>query len=236
MIEFVAPAHEDPALVQAPLFRGALLTLRYIVEHGPIGLTENKALKRYFVTWAAETFDWAYYTADDLYAVNKVLNEHDFPPLVVLHDLLVSAKLARHRKGFLHITKTGKDLLQHPGNLWIALAHHILFVLDHSRYTRYGDELAGDWLLFLNIINVEAHTGLTYERFAEVLFGAGPEDHWAYALAYIHILRPLCWLGLLDETRHGKPYPTEKLFTKTVLWPRVIQAESDKGLLDITRH
>lgn len=110
------------------------------------------------------------------------------------------------------------------------MAHHILFVLDHSRYTRYGDELAGNWLLFLNVINVEAHTGLTYERFAEVLFGAGPEDHWAYTLAYIHILRPLCWLGLLDETRHGEPYPTEKLFTKTPLWPRVIQAESDKGV------
>lgn len=236
MIEFVAPAHEDSALAQSPLLRGALLTLGYIVEHGPIGLTQSKALKRYFVTWAAEAFNWPYYTAEDLYAVNKVLNEQDFPPLMVLHDLLVSAKLARHRKGFLHITKTGKDLLQHPGNLWIALAHHILFVLDHSRYTRYGDELAGDWLLFLNIINVEAHTGLTYERFAEVLFGAGSEDHRAYALTYIHILRPLCWLGLLDEIRHGNPYPTEKLFTKTALWPRVIQAESDKILPPITHH
>lgn len=55
-------------------------------------------------------------------------------------------------------------------------------------------------------------------------------------LAYIQVLRRSCWLGLLDETRHGEPYPTEKLFTKTVLWPRVIQAESDKVLSDVTRH
>jgi len=62
-----------------------LLTIGYLKEHGPIGLTSNKALKHYLVAWAAEVFDWAGYTVEDLYAVNKVLNEHDFPPLVILH-------------------------------------------------------------------------------------------------------------------------------------------------------
>lgn len=83
---------------------------------------------------------------------------------------------------------------------------------------------------------MEAHTGLTGECFTNVLFGAGPEDFRAYVLAYVHVLSPLRWLGLLDETRHGKPNPTEKLFTKTALWSRVIQAESDKVFPDITRH
>lgn len=90
-----------------------MLTLRHLARTGPIGLTPSRALKRYFVAWAAEAFNWPGYTADELYAINKVLNEHDFSPLVVLHDLLLAAKLARHRKGFLHITKLGKDLLEH---------------------------------------------------------------------------------------------------------------------------
>jgi len=111
-----------------------MLTLGHFVETGPIGVTPKKALKRYFVTWAAEEFNWPGFTTGDLYALNKVLNEHDFPPLVVLHDLLLAAKLARHRKGFLHITKVGKDLLEHPGSLWLVLAQHLLLSAGHDDY------------------------------------------------------------------------------------------------------
>lgn len=236
MIEFIAPSNEDPALACSPLLRAALLTLRYIMDNGPIGLTPNKAMKRYFVNWAAEAFEWPHYAAEDLYAINKVLNEDDFPPLVVLHDVLISAKLARHRKRFLHITKMGKDLVQHPGNLWIALAQHMLFELDHSRYTRYDDYLEENWLLFLNLINIEAHTGMSEEHFAKAVFDADPNDYRVHSLAYVHILRPLCWLGLLDETRHGELYPNERMFTKTALWPHAIRAETDKVLPPITRH
>ncbi|PNQ04019.1 hypothetical protein [Sphingobium sp. SA916] len=236
MIEFLAPQHDDPALPNAHLLRAARLTLTYMLDVGPIGLTPNKALKRTFVTWAAEAFEWPYYTVEDLYAVNKVLNEPDFPPLMLLHDLLISAKLARHRKGFLHITATGKDLLEHPGNLWIALAHHLLFVLDHSRYTLYGDQLDDDWLFFLGVLNVEAHSGVTDDQFVKAVFDADSDNHRVHAVAYAHILRPLCWLGLLDETRYGEPYPIHKLFTKTKLWSTVIRADTDQFLIPASRH
>lgn len=65
-------------LDQSHLFRGARLILGYIVEHGPIPLTPSKAFKRVFVNWAAEAFVWPHWTVDDLYRVNKVLNEYDF--------------------------------------------------------------------------------------------------------------------------------------------------------------
>lgn len=77
MIEFHVPAPDAPELALSPLHRAAGLTLRYLVEVGPIGLTFNRALKRYFLTWAAETFNWPGYTADKLYTINKVLNEQD---------------------------------------------------------------------------------------------------------------------------------------------------------------
>ena len=55
--------------------------------------------------WAAEAFAWPDYTAEELYYLNKVLNEHDFLPLMVLHEAMISAKLVRHYKGALHSTR-----------------------------------------------------------------------------------------------------------------------------------
>jgi len=54
MIEFAPVADDNPGLALSPLLRGVQLTLDYIETNGPIGLTPLKALKRYFVQWAAE--------------------------------------------------------------------------------------------------------------------------------------------------------------------------------------
>lgn len=236
MIAFRPIADDESALAQSPLLRATLLTFDYLQEHGPIGLTPSRALKRYFVTWAATAFEWPHYTAEDLFTMNKVLNEQDFPPLMVLHDVLLSAKLARHHKGALHATKLGKELRRRPGELWAVLAEHLLFVLDHEPYTRFGDSLTGDWDIFLNIINVEAQTGLTEERFRVVLFGVDEVDMRLASLLYVHVLRPLCWSGLLIEHRHGEPYPSKRLYTKSPLWPVVLDLETDSLLSPATQH
>lgn len=227
MIEFHAPAADAPELALSPLHRAAVLTLHHLIESGPIGLTPNKALKRYFVTWAAEAFGWPFYTAGELYVLNKVLNEHDFPPLVLLHDLLLATKLARHRKGFLHITKLGKDLLGHPGSLWITLAQHLLLTAGHD------DMLEIEWVSVLNAVNIEAHSGVTDMRFAARLMGSDEQDYHAKSLVYLHVLRPLCWLGLLQETRQK---PSERFFTKTPLWPLTLTFEGSSPPVSVTKH
>lgn len=227
MIEFCTPAPNAPELQLSPLHRAAVLTLRHLIETGPIGLTPNKAMKRYFVTWAAEVFDWPGYTTEDLYALNKVLNEHDFPPLVVLHDLLLAAKLARHRKGFLHVTKFGKDLLAHPGSLWIVLAQHLLLSAGHD------DMLEVEWVSVLNAVNIEAHQGMSDKQFCARLMDTAETDYRLKSLIYIHVLRPLCWLGLLQETR---PTPSERLFTKTALWSKTLTFEDGPHLRQLTTH
>ncbi|CAM8633587.1 hypothetical protein DFR49_0586 [Hephaestia caeni] len=227
MIEFHAPAAETPELGLSPLYRAAVLTLRHLIDVGPIGLTPNKALKRYFVTWAAGAFCWPGYTADELYAINKVLNEHDFPPLVLLHDLLLAAKLARHRKGFLHITKSGRDLLDHGGSLWITLSQHLLLTAGHD------DMLEIEWVSVLHALNVEAHEGVTDRRFASRLMGADEQDYHSKSLIYVHVLRPLSWLGLLHETRQSQ---SERLFKKTGLWPLALRFEESAALPPPTRH
>jgi hypothetical protein len=237
MIDFRPIDSDDAALAHSPLLRAALLTFSYIDENGPINLTASGGLKRYFVNWAAEAFAWPYYRGPDLFAVSKVLNEFDFPPLMILHKVLISAKLARHYKGALRLTKLAQVLRARQGELWTVLIRHLLFVIDHARYTRVGDLIVGDWDIFLNILNVEAQMGLTEERFCAVLFGADRgKDYRLKSMTYVHILRPLCWAGLLDEGRHGEPYPIERLYTKTPLWHAALALETDAILQAPSRH
>lgn len=226
MIEFHAPAPETPELLASPLHRAAVLMLQYLQESGPVELTPNKALKRYFVTWAADAFDWPGYTTSDLYALNKVLNEHDFPPLVVLHDLLLAAKLVRHRKGQLHLTKMGKDLLAHPGSLWLVLAQHLLLSAGQHDY------LDVEWVSVLIALNIAAQEGTTDKAFCSRHLGMDDKDYRLKPLVYVHVLRPLCWLGLLQETRLTQ---SERFFTKTALWPLVLTFE-EAAPLSVTRH
>lgn len=239
MIQFTHIADDNPDLALSPLLRGAQLTLQYIEANGPIGLTPLKALKRYFVQWAAEAFAWPFYGPEDLYYLNKVLNEQDFPPLMVLHDVLLSAKLVRHAKGAMHCTKLGKQLKSKPGELWAVLADHLL-ALDHALYTRHEDSLVGNWDIFLNVINVEAQNGVSKDRLSSVLFGSGSEDgrndHRLTAAFYTHVLRPLTWLGLLQEHRVGRGLERQDIFTKTPLWATALALETDRHLENPTRH
>ncbi|MGY8606100.1 hypothetical protein ACTVH1_10430 [Gluconobacter cerinus] len=231
----------DLPLSHALILKAALLTIGYIEEHGPIGLTPSKALKRYFVAWAAEAFDWPAYTVEDLYAVNKVLNEHDFPPLVILHEVLLSAKLARHFKGNLRLTDLARKLKSEPARLWMLLTTHLLFVVDHSAYTRSDEPLFGNWDIFLNVINIEAQVAVTEEQLCSVLYGGEEEDirrrdFKLTASLYVHVLRPLCWAGLLNEHRTGTGFSRRDFYTKTPLWPAALSLETDRHLHPATRH
>ncbi|RJT23302.1 hypothetical protein D5I55_10850 [Chakrabartia godavariana] len=168
MISLIPPEEDELAIDNSPLLRAALLTLEYMDTSGPIELTPSKALKRYFVEWAAEAFAWPKYTAADLYSMNKVLNEADFPPLVVLHDLLVGLKLARHYKGAMQISKWGTKVRHRPGVVLAVLAERLLHNYDHSQHTRFGDTVFGNWDIFFNVINVEAHGGCSDDHLCQV--------------------------------------------------------------------
>jgi hypothetical protein len=73
------------------------------------------------VTWAVDEFRWPHYTAAELAVINRVLNEEDVPPLSHLHELLLAAKLIRHAKHHVLLTKTGREHLGQPGRLQAVL-------------------------------------------------------------------------------------------------------------------
>jgi len=84
-------------------------------------LTKTKAFKRVFVHWSVEHFDWPGKSAEEMFRYSKVINEYEFPPLEVLHYLLITLRLGRHFKGKFMLTKRGAELAQAPALLFAEL-------------------------------------------------------------------------------------------------------------------
>ena len=154
MIEFRPLPDDHPDLAHSPMLRSALLTLQYAQEHGSIGLTKTKAFKRVFVHWAVEHFHWPGKSAEDMFRFSKVINEYEFPPLEVLHYLLVSLRLGRHFKGEFRLTKRGAELAHSPGRLFAELIPYFVLRIDHASYARFDDRPFGKWDVWMAAFQV----------------------------------------------------------------------------------
>lgn len=234
MIEFRILPNDDPDLAYSPLLRAALLTLRYAQEHGSIGLTKTKAFKRVFVHWAVEQFDWPGKNAEEMFRYNKVINEYEFPPLEVLHYLLITLRLGRHFKGEFRLTKRGAELAQAPGLLFAELIPFFVLKIDHASYARFEERPFGNWDVWMNVINVEADHGTTERALYGAFYGEGPDwddAGWREMAAFSScVLRPLEWAGLLAETREDFEGKHIHHVFKTPLWRSAMTLDTD-GML-----
>jgi hypothetical protein len=150
MIEYCALPDDNPALAASPLLRAGLLTLRYAQENGAIGLTKAMAFKRVFVHWAVEHFDWPGKSAEEMFRYSKVINEYEFPPLEVLHQLLITLRLGRHFNGEFRLTKRGAEFAGAPARLFAELIPFFVLQIDHSSSARFEDRPFGKWDLFVD--------------------------------------------------------------------------------------
>lgn len=237
-LQFLDLADTHPALAQSPMIRGLEHMFAYIAENGTIGLTPSGAFKRVFVQWAAEAFDWPGHRPKDLYAVNKVLNEWDFFPLAELHGIMLALKIGRHFKGELRLTPFGRTFVGHRGRLFALVAPFYLF--DHTKNSRLKEErLFGNWDIFLNVIDVEAEGGISAERLREVLYGR-PDSRPHYdpipGQLYVEVLRPLCWLGLLQVVGEESMALRGNVYAKTPLWHATLRLDTDASLRPVVKH
>ncbi|WP_375568322.1 hypothetical protein ABWH93_12150 [Seohaeicola saemankumensis] len=237
MIEFRQLHDDHHDLAHSPMLCAALLTLQYAHEHGSIGLTKTKAFKRVFVHWAVEHFDWPGKSAEEMFRYNKVINEYEFPPLEVLHYLLISLRLGRHYKGEFRLTKRGAELSQSPGRLFAELIPHFVLRIDHASYARFDDRPFGKWDVWMNVINVEADHGTTEAALFEAFYGEPKDWHtagWREMAAFsCCVLLPLEWAGLLVETRELSPGKLVCHVFKTPLWRSVLKLDTDAMLKPI---
>jgi len=237
MIEFCILAEDHPDLAHSPLLRAALLTLRYAQEHGAIGLTKTKAFKRVFVHWSVEHFDWPGKSAQEMFRYSKVINEYEFPPLEVLHCLLITLRLGRHFKGEFRLTKRGAELAQAPALLFAELIPFFVLEIDHASYARFEDRPFGKWDIWMNVINVEADHGSTERALYKAFYG---EDHdwdnagWREMAAFSScVMGPLEWAGLLVPTTEERDGKSLHHVFKTPLWRSALNLDTDATLRPI---
>lgn len=233
------------ATALSPLLRGMLLAVAYADGEGGIGLTATGAMNRKFVHWAAVNFLWPDFTAEDLYSMNKVLNESDMPPLWVVRDMTRHLKLLRRKKDVLLPTKRGREFLMNPQAFFDLVAMDYLYFYVHA--TERKEEVQARlrwWRMFLNLLNIKAREGCTPLDVVKILHPgmaslSGTEmslEAWELKsdLQY-GVLRRLCWLGLLYEAREGLTLLQDGAFHKTPLWSACLQLESDMQS-DISVH
>jgi len=234
MIEFRTLPDDHPDLAHSPLLRAALLTLRYAWDHGAIGLTQTKAFKRVYVHWAVENFDWPGKNAEEMFRYSKVINEYEFPPLEVLHYLLITLRIGRHFKGEFRLAKRGAELTQVPARLFAELIPFFVLKIDHASYAQFEDRPFGKWDVWMNVINVEADHGTTKRMLFAAFYG---QEHdwdnagWRKMAAFSScVLRPLEWAGLLVQTQEGREGEHIDHVLKTPLWRNAMKLETDRML------
>jgi hypothetical protein len=202
-------------------------------ETGGLKLTATGNLARAVVAEMVRAVEWPGLDRDELFSLNKVINEPDFLPVHFVRVLLQGMKLVRTQRGMLVPTRLGKQMLapKRYGALQALLFHIALWHINLGYFdcnpveswpqTHTGVVLwclsaaANDWL------DREALTRLCTVPIPRVLgsaWGLG-----AYAMD-ARILKPPMWFGLLDSRREGMTRTTEhRLYRKTALFDRFVK-------------
>ena len=242
MIKLRSIADDDPILEHSRLLRAMELAFDYAQSEGGIGLTQTKAFNRKFAQWIADHSPWPEYSTEELMRLNKVLNEWDVPPAMVVHDLLIVGKFGRHSKGKFQVSKEAQGLRSKRGAFFAQIAETYLCAYNHSRNSRSEFAAPGNWDIFLNIINVEAEQGLTEAHLVKTLYGVERRedvfdreylDHSGFLFS--HVLRPLSWIGFLEKTSHGNRI-SDCTYWKTPLWHACLALDTDDMVDAPQRH
>ncbi|MFL0693679.1 MAG: hypothetical protein ACJLUP_16745 [Agrobacterium tumefaciens] len=217
----------EQQLQASPMCMNSMKLLRYAEQHGGIQLTKLGNFYRKCVEWAAEEFQWPGYEPTELYAVNKVLNEPDFPPLFLMHEILQNTRLIRHYRGEAKLTKAGAAIIGRYGDLQVVLTEYML-------RSPIGDDPQANalfWNLehFMRVIDDQLGGWTTVADFSERII---PVDlfpsrrsisgRFEACLFVAHdVVRPMNWLGLIDDGRRKEGTRVrleERLIRKTALF------------------
>ncbi len=175
-----------------------------------------------------------------MFRYNKVINEFEFPPLEVLHQLLIALRLGRHFKGEFRPTKRGAELGKAPGRLFAELIPFFVLKIDHASYARFDERPFGKWDVWMNVINAEVDHGTTERALFAAFYG---EEHdwdnagWREMAAFSScVLRPLEWAGLLLQTREARDGKHLHHVFKTPLWRSAMRLDTDNLLRPVLVH
>lgn len=242
MYAFRTLSDNDPLLDAAPLMR-ALDFLRTKLEAHDTGipLTKGRAFKRTLVAEAITTIQWPGWSEKEIYhgfLPIKVADEYHFEPLWMLHQLLLDLRFVRHYRQTLRLTKTGRTLFGTRFALFDRIAQMILFHMEPFAHVRTHGAIMGSWDIWLNVIDREARQGISGKDLTETLYGAGddamPFDPRTSALRE-GVLKPLIWLGLLEEHIGQSRKLADRVYVTTRLWGRYLALDPKPPVLRVVQ-
>jgi hypothetical protein len=217
-----------------PICINGMKLLKHAQDNGGITLTKSGGFFRKFVIWAADEFQWPGHEPEKLYVVNKVLNEQDFFPLAVMHDLMLATRLLRHFKGKAVPTKAGRAIIGDHGALQAVLFDAYFTAYDPSLSDRFPTKFddadlrhiigvvqnrLGDWVTLAELVS----WSLPIEAIRT--YRISPQVDACYYLTS-KVVRPLLWQGLLEQMpEQGKAGIEKRLYRKTPLFDRFIRIE-----------
>lgn len=243
----ISPNLSQQELVDSSLAINGMKLLRYAEQCGGIPLTQSlRAFHRKCVEWAAHEFRWPGFEPDVLYSVNKVLNEPDFPPLSILHEALQDLRLIRHYRGKAVLTKAGGSILGNHGVLQAFLTEWILAAPLQESLPPKAAALFWNLRHMLDVVSNRMGDWVTLGTFTEwalpvELFPGrepfGPRHEASFFIAY-NFIRPLTWLGLLQDSPQNTPSlaVTHRQFRKSEIFDKVIKITLPNDIREIGVH
>jgi hypothetical protein len=228
----------DPSLTLADLSGSALAhaartLLKHAIGAGGLKLTATGNLSRSVVAEMCRTIEWPGYDKEELFHINKVINEPDFLPLHFIRILMQAVKLFRKCKGMLIPTRLGKSiLLEERHGALQAILFHIAFwhmnlgYFDRTALASWPQSDAGVVLWSLSVsandwLERETLTRLCTVPVIGVLESAS--DLGSLAME-ARVLRPLTWFGLLEYRSEAGTGPVGRHFyRKLPLFDRFVK-------------
>lgn len=219
----------QPSLVltHARLVLGALET------EGGVRLTAAGCFNRKFVARMVEAFRWPGYEPEQVWLLNKVLNERDVPPLNYLHAVLAIAGLVRRYKGMHRISRLGRSLLaaESAGALNALLFDTTFnaYALDYLDGWAMRDDFQTQAPLTLYLMSRFEDIPRTAEAWmnATTVRADQPESEYpdiASGAFAARILRYLEWFGMMAQMKRAAndDWRVPRLFRKTPLFDRFL--------------
>ena len=217
------PLSPEALYKYSPLTRALHLTLKDCLDEDGLELTQTGRLKRKYVDPLVRSFDWPHYNIEEFYAVSKVMNADDFPPLILVHELLRHHKLVRHYKHSMRLTKTGQNLYQDIQALYKLVIPSYLFDVDHMAFSRVNKAPLGHWDIWINVLHSAADRPARLDKLYAELYGPADnmtalETQKALYGFYNGVIEPLILSGLLQDNRAANDGVEARLISKTPLW------------------
>lgn len=220
---------------RSTLFRNARTLVNALNESGGTKATASGNLNRKFVAEMMEKIELPPKTALMIRRVNKVINEEDVWPLHITRVIVELAGLVRRHGGMFKAVQKKQHLL---ADLQAGQLYNLLFLTFfrrfHLTYLDHMDEapLVQDTLpISLFLVSRLMNDWVTVDEVVDFLFPAQVRQQLpvpaygdiAVRLAYSRIVRPLLWLGLLEDRKWDEGSLAKTELRKTELFDRVLQ-------------